>query len=95
MKKIDLVQEVAKESGLSLSSARLAVDAVFGVIGRHIKAGDEKIVLPGLGSLVRRRVSPRRARNPRTGEIVEMAARDRLVFRPRSVIEGILKQRSQ
>ncbi len=71
MNKTDLVNTVAAESGLSKSDAAKAVDAVIGGISGALADG-ESVSLVGFGSFVVSERAARTARNPRTGETINV-----------------------
>jgi DNA-binding protein HU-beta len=73
MNKTELVEAIAKESGLTNADARKSVEAFITTVEKTLKRGDE-IALTGFGkfSVVRR--SARTGRNPQTGETVRIRA---------------------
>ena len=73
MKKVDLVNEVAKAT-LTKKEAAEAIEIFLGVIKKTLKKRD-KIYLSGFGtfSIVKRKA--RKGRNPKTGESIKIAAR--------------------
>ena len=81
MNKTELVRSVAAGSGLSLADAARAVGAVIETITESMQAG-EPVVIPGFGSFAVRERAARSGRNPRTGEVMTIAARKRVHFNP-------------
>lgn len=81
MNKTELVKAVASGSGLSLTDASRAVGAVTEAITKSMQAG-EPVVIPGFGSFTVRERAARSGRNPRTGEVIAIAARKRVHFNP-------------
>ena len=77
MKKVELVEAVAEEAGLTKADATRAIDATFAAITKALANGD-KIALVGFGTFD---VSKREGRNPRTGETVKIAARNAVTFK--------------
>lgn len=73
MNKNDLVAHVAAEAGLTRADAAKAVEAVLDGVTNALKAGDE-VRLVGFGTFVVSERKAGEARNPRTGEKVEVAA---------------------
>ena len=73
MNKTELVEAVAKDSGLSNADARKAVESLISTVEKTLKKGDE-IAITGFGkfSVVKR--SARTGRNPQTGETVKIKA---------------------
>ena len=74
MTKADLVADVAKTSGLTRPDAEVVVQTVLDSIVEALNSG-EKVELRGFGSFRHRQRSPRRGRNPKTGEIVQVPAK--------------------
>ena len=81
MKKVELVEAVAKETGLTKADSARAVDATFAAITEALKKGD-KVPLVGFGTFAVSKRKAREGRNPRTGEPVNIAARKAFPFKP-------------
>ena len=79
--KAALIKEVAHVAGLTRKCAEIIVDAVFGSIVETLHRG-EKVELRGFGSFRLRRREPRRARNPRTGDRVDVPSKRVAYFKP-------------
>ena len=73
MNKTELVEAVAKDSGLSNTDARKAVESLIGTVEKTLKKGDE-IALTGFGKFSVAKRSARTGRNPQTGEAVKIKA---------------------
>ena len=73
MNKGKLADGLVARTGTSKAAALEAVDAVFAEIGEALARGDEVRIL-GFGAFVTRSRPARSARNPRTGETIEIAA---------------------
>ena len=73
MNKVELINAVAKKTGLSKKDADKAVAAVIGSIEDALKAG-EKVQLIGFGTFEVKDRPARVARNPRTGAEIKIAA---------------------
>ena len=80
-----LVDEVAARTGLGATSSD-AVGAVLDAITEALAAGD-KVTLPGFGVFEARPRPARTARNPRTGEPLEVAATTVPAFRAGSELK--------
>ncbi|HOO25153.1 MAG TPA: HU family DNA-binding protein [Clostridiales bacterium] len=72
MNKADLIKNV-EESGLSKKDATTAVKVVFDAIGDALAKGD-KVQLIGFGTFEVRERAAKQGRNPKTGEVIEIAA---------------------
>ena len=71
MNKTELVAAVAAKTGLSKKDADAAVAAVFASVTDAMAKGD-KVQLIGFGTFEVRARSAKTARNPRTGETMEI-----------------------
>lgn len=80
MNKSELVDAVAERAGTDRAVARRHVDAVFDAIIDTVTAGD-RVLVTGFGTFDRFARPARTARNPRTGQSVEVAAADVPRFR--------------
>lgn len=78
--KNDIARELASRSGITQAAARDAVDGMIGLIVQHLKAGDE-VKLDGLGTFKVKPTAPRVGRNPRSGEVVQIAAGKKVTFK--------------
>ena len=80
MKKVELVEAVATEAGLTKADALKAIDATFATITEVLKKGD-KITLIGFGTFGVSRREERNGRNPQTGAVVKIPARNTVSFK--------------
>ena len=80
MTKGDLVEQIAKRAGLSRVAAQLVVNTLFGSLVEALDAG-EKNELRGFGSFRSKVRRARTARNPKTGERVDVACKRVPTFR--------------
>lgn len=74
MNKTDFIRQVAEKSGQSNNAAGSVVDAAIKTIIETVKSGD-KITIPGFATFDRSERKARTAKNPRTGETVQVPAR--------------------
>ncbi|HEX7097747.1 MAG TPA: HU family DNA-binding protein [Acidimicrobiia bacterium] len=73
MNKSELVEAVAAATNSSKSEAQASVDAVINAITDALKKGD-KVSLTGFGTFEVRNRAARTARNPQTGETIQVKA---------------------
>ena len=73
MNKAELVAAMAEKTELSKKDAEAALKAFTDVVAEELKKG-EKIQLVGFGTFEVSSRSARTGKNPRTGEVVEIAA---------------------
>ena len=72
---------VAEEANLTKSQAADAVNCVIDCIGGTLKDGD-KVSLVGFGTFTVNRRNARTGRNPKTGEAIQIAAKNVVKFKP-------------
>jgi integration host factor subunit beta len=74
MTKADLVESIAQTTGLSKKDTNVVVNGILENISRALSDGD-KVELRGFGSFKVKQRRSRRARNPRTGNPVDVPAK--------------------
>lgn len=73
MNKQELVQTVAKQTGVADAVARRVVDATFATVAKVVKKRDS-VRVTGFGTFGARRRAARVGRNPATGASMKIAA---------------------
>ncbi len=73
MNRTELGERLANRKGMTKAAAKDAVDGMFEVIGEALANGEDVRIL-GFGTFGTRARPARKARNPRTGESIEIAA---------------------
>lgn len=86
MKKVELVEAVATKAGLTKADATRAIDATFEVITGALAKGD-KVPLVGFGTFAVSKRAARTGRNPQTGAVVNIAARNAVTFKAGSALK--------
>ncbi len=81
MNKHELIETVASKAEITKKEADLVVNATLDAIIEGL-AKEGKVVLPGFGSFEVRNKTAREGRNPRTGEVVKIAAKRAPAFKP-------------
>ncbi len=73
MNKTELIEAIAKDSGLSKADSSRALESLLTTVTKTLKKGDE-VAITGFGkfSIVKR--AARTGRNPQTGEAVKIKA---------------------
>jgi integration host factor subunit alpha len=85
----DLATSVTEQLGISHRNAADIVDTVFSTLKNTLISG-ESIKLVHFGSFIVKEKSPRRGRNPQTGESMMITKRQMITFRPsRQLREGL------
>lgn len=92
MNKADLVSSVASSTGESKRTVGDVLDATISTIEKQVKKG-EKVTLPGFGTFSRRNRAARTARNPRTGEEIQVKASKVPAFKPGAGFKDIVSGR--
>ncbi len=72
MNKIDLIEALAKENSLTKAEASAVVNVFFGEMAEALAIGD-RVEIRGLCSFYAKKYKAYTARNPKTGEKVEIA----------------------
>ena len=86
MKKVELVEAIAKKVGLTKAEAGRALDSTFEAIAEALEKGD-RVPLVGFGTFATSERAAREGRNPRTGETVKIAARTAVTFKAGSALK--------
>ena len=79
MNKTEMIEKVAKVTGMTIKDSRTAVDALFstapkeGIIATEVAAG-RRVQITGFGTFVQRKRKKRKGRNPQTGAEITIAA---------------------
>lgn len=91
MTKADLIDEVARMAELARKDSQVIVETVLESMVAALKRG-EGIELRGFGSFRFRQRGPRRGRNPKTGEAVDVPAKRTPYFRPGKELKELINQ---
>ena len=73
MNKSELIEQIAKRSGLPLSGSRKALDALLETVGEVLASGD-RVQLVGFGTFKVTERQAREGRNPQTGAVIQIPA---------------------
>jgi len=73
MNKAELVQAIAKDSGLSKADSGRALESFITTVQRTLKKGDE-VAITGFGKFAVTKRRARTGRNPQTGATVKIKA---------------------
>ena len=91
MTKAALVEEVARVADLTKKHSEVIVDTVFRSIIDALHRG-EKIELRGFGSFRLRRREPRKGRNPKTGDRVDVPSKQVPYFKPGKELKELINR---
>jgi integration host factor subunit beta len=89
MTKAELVEEVSRVSDLTKKHSEVIVDTVFKSIIDALHRG-EKIELRGFGSFRLRKREPRKGRNPKTGDKVDVPPKKVPYFKPGKELKELI-----
>ena len=81
MTKTELVEKIAKDTGISKVAAAGAVNSFLGNITKELKKKNGKVTLVGFGTFTKVRRKARKGRNPATGEEIQIKAKTVVKFR--------------
>lgn len=87
--KSTLVDVIAEEADLSKSAAARALEAALTALTDALRRG-EAVSISGFGTFSVRERGARTARNPRTGEAIQVAASRAAAFKPGKALKDAL-----
>ncbi|MBW2219704.1 MAG: HU family DNA-binding protein [Deltaproteobacteria bacterium] len=82
MTKAEIVDKMAKDSGISKVAAAAALNSFMESVSKSLKKKDGKVTLVGFGTFSKIRRKARKGRNPQTGEPIKIKATNTVKFRP-------------
>jgi|TARA_Y100000385_G_C13003273_1_gene598235 DNA-binding protein HU-beta len=80
MNKAQLIDSMADNAGLSKADAKRALDGFIAATTDALKK-DDRISLVGFGSFSISKRSARKGRNPKTGAVIQIAAKNSVRFK--------------
>lgn len=90
MNKQDLINAIAKETGLTKRDSTAALDATINTIVKALSK-DEDVQLIGFGKFEVRNRAARKGRNPQTGEAIQIPATKVPAFRAGKALKEVVK----
>jgi DNA-binding protein HU-beta len=91
MTKKELIKKVSKTTDLTIRQAGDALESLTGAIKSSLKRG-KKVTIPGFGTFTVTRRKARTGRNPRTGEILKIAASKLPKFRAGKTLKDLIRK---
>ncbi len=85
--KAEIVDAIYERLGLSKKEAVDFVESVFELLKDQLVQGN-KVKISGFGNFTVKTKKPRKGRNPQTGEVLEIAGRRVLTFKPSQVLRA-------
>lgn len=88
--KKEIVDHVADKCDMTKADAERALESVVGMVSEHLVKGDE-VAIAGFGTFATSQRAAREARNPRTGESVQVPAMKVPKFKPGKALKDAVR----
>jgi len=82
MNKTELIEKLAKESGLTKKEARSVLQSLLDSMSKELGKENGRVTLQGFGSFSNQERKPRTGRHPKTGETIEIDGYYTVKFKP-------------
>ena len=82
MTKKELVEKMAKDTGISKVAAKAALESFIGGVTEGLKKRGSKVTLVGFGTFRKVYRKTRMGRNPQTGEKIKIKGKNAVTFKP-------------
>ena len=92
MNKAELVESIAKKTGLTKKDSESALNAFVEAVTESLKK-DDKVQLVGFGSFEVRKRAARKGRNPQTKEEIKIPASKAPVFRAGKQLKELVNKK--
>ena len=89
MTKADIIDSVASATGLTKVEIEAVVNGIFSTIISALKHNN-RVELRGFGTFGVKKRDPRKARNPGTGELVQLHERYVPTFKPSKLLKNVI-----
>ena len=93
MNKLELVEAIAKQAGLTKKDAAAALDATTAIITKELTKKDGKVQLVGFGTFEVSKRAAREGRNPKTGEAMKIKACKAPKFKPGKALKDAVNKK--
>lgn len=91
MNKKELTEAAASQNRITRAEAEKVLKSLTEIVTKALANG-EKVVLPGLGTFEISERPERDGRNPRTGEMIKIAAAKTVKFKPGKALKESINQ---
>ncbi len=81
MTKVELIEKMAKDAGITKAAAGKALASFIEGVTKALKKKDGKVTLVGFGTFSKVRRKARKGRNPQTGKPISIKARNAVKFK--------------
>ena len=92
--KIELSEAIFDHVGLNKREAKDMIDAFFDRIGQSLESGTE-VKISGFGNFQLRNKSARPGRNPKTGQMIPIAARRAVTFHASQKLKDVVESHAR
>ncbi|WDN89943.1 DNA-binding protein HU-beta [Desulfosarcina sp. BuS5] len=82
MKKVELIEKMAQDAGISKVVASDALNSFLANVTKALQEDDGRVTLVGFGTFSKVRREARTGRNPQTGEPINIEACNVVKFKP-------------
>lgn len=82
MTKAELVDKMSKDAKITKVAAAAALESFTDSVTKALKKKDGKVTLVGFGTFQKNRRKARKGRNPQTGDVIKIKARNVVKFKP-------------
>ncbi len=82
MKKVELIEKMAKDAGISKVVASNALNSFLANVTKALQEENGRVTLVGFGTFSKVRREARTGRNPQTGESINIEACNVVKFKP-------------
>ncbi|MBL0699894.1 MAG: HU family DNA-binding protein [Desulfosarcina sp.] len=82
MKKVELIEKMAQDAGVSKAVASNALNSFLSNVTKALQEEDGRVTLVGFGTFSKVRREARTGRNPQTGEPINIEACNVVKFKP-------------
>jgi len=91
MTKTELIEKISEKHKVAKSKAEIIVNSIFDSMSDTLEK-DGRVEVRGFGSFVNRDYAPRKGRNPKTGEIIEVPAKKLPFFKTGKELKADLQK---
>jgi DNA-binding protein HU-beta len=81
MTKAELIETMAKDAGISKAAAAKALDSFTASVTKALKKKEGRLTLVGFGTFSKARRKARKGRNPQSGEMIKIKAKNVVKFK--------------
>ena len=81
MTKAELIENMAKDAKISKAAAGTALNSFVANVTKALKKKDGKVTLVGFGTFAKVRRKARKGRNPQTGAVIKIKAKNAVKFK--------------